>query len=134
MKKIVDNVTFTLVLLFSTIPLLFTFGDMFSIINLNIPYDKLIVIMLSSIGIYFGISHFKNIKIQEDMATVKLEIIKEFEQVKDNNALNIKKFNTHSEFIEYFRNRIRTAKEVYDLSWSQTYSSYHELKDIADAN
>ncbi len=68
------------------------------------------------------------------MELAKFEILKEFEQVKGNNALNIKKFPSGIELMKYFGARIRSAKIVYDLSWSENYSSFHDLKENTDAH
>jgi len=134
-KKTLENVNNILILLVSTIAILITLGDIFNFIIVSLPYNKLIVIMLSLLGFYFVSSYLNSRKIQQHVEHTKSEILRELQRVNSSSGIHVKEFSDGNDLIKYFRARVLSAKKcVYDLSWSENYSSFHFLKESTEAH
>lgn len=132
MKKVIENTSSILVIIISVCAISIIVSDMLDIINLvniSIVYQKLILFLLSSLGVYIASVHLTNKKITNDIRKIQDISIKGFSEI--TNAMHntsVVKFPNSVEIHKYFIEKIKNAKDsVYDLSWSESYSTHHAL-------
>lgn len=118
--KQISRISLAITALFAIV---FTILDLFNLYSVDFNFNKVVLLLLSLLSIYFVSQHFLNEKIQDDIV-VNIDSIK---KIPDNNII----FFNDSVQIEAALGAavLRAKKSVCDLSWKNVISSGFDTKN-----